>query len=116
MEHGVTRAFAEKFAALLGEVPHKLATLHERASDPHRDGFSPCVSGASRQLPVGLENQPEGLPEIASGFGQRSALGVHAGDFFHIGHVPSPALLDDRREFSVHVILWSPFYHGVALP
>jgi hypothetical protein len=109
MEHGVTRAFAEKFAALLGEVPHKLATLHERASDPHRDGFSPCVSGASRQLSVGLENQPEGLPEIAPGFGQSPPLRVGARNFLYIGHIPSPALLNDRREFSLHVIPSSPF-------
>ena len=80
----MARSFAEKLAALLGKVPDKFATLHARASDPHRDRFSPCVAGTGcGQLTVGLKNQPEGLPEITPGFGQRPPLRVGAREFHY---------------------------------
>jgi hypothetical protein len=103
MEDGMTRAFAKEFAAMLGKVPRKLATLHAPASDPHRNGLSSRVVSTRRcQLAIGFENQPEGLPKIPPDFGQGSPLGIHPRHFLNVGNIPSPALLNHRRKFSFH--------------
>jgi len=103
MENGMARSFAKEFAALLDKVPQKLAMLHALALDPHRNGFASRVrSTGSGQLTVSLKNQTKGFPQVAPGFGQRPALGVHTRDFLDIGDVPTPALLDYRRKFLLH--------------
>jgi len=105
VENGVARAFAEEFAALLGKVADKVATLHARASDPNGDGFSSRVASTVRgHLTIGLKNQPKGFPQVAPGFSQSPSLGVHAGDFFDVGDVPPVTFLDHRCEFPSHFL------------
>jgi hypothetical protein len=50
------------------------------------------------QLTVSFEDQAKGLLEVTARRGQGATLGVHARDFFYIGHVPAPALLDNSGE------------------
>jgi hypothetical protein len=52
---------------------------------------------------VGLENQLQGFPQVAPGFGQRSPLRIHAWNLFHIGNVPAATLRNYCREFPLHV-------------
>jgi hypothetical protein len=110
VENGVPRSFAKKFTSLVDKVPHQLATLHALASDPHRNGLSPHIASADGcQLTVGLKNQTKGFPQVASGFGQSPALGVHTRDFLDIGDVPPVPLLNDRCEFALHFHPWLRF-------
>lgn len=98
----MARSFAKKSTSLFHKVAQELAALHALASDPHRDGLSPHVASTRRQLTVGLEDKSKGFLQITASFAERSPLGIHAGDFLYVGHIPSPALLDHRREFTLH--------------
>ncbi|MBI4164589.1 MAG: hypothetical protein HY508_02515 [Acidobacteria bacterium] len=81
----------------------KLATLHARASDPHRDGFAASIASAGcGQLAVGLKNEAKRFPQVAPSFGKRSPLRVDAGYFLYVGDVPPVPFLNDSREFSLH--------------
>jgi len=54
------------------------------------------------QRAVCFEDELEGFFEIAARLNQRSALGIGAGDFFDVGDIPAPALLDDGSKFAAH--------------
>jgi hypothetical protein len=101
---GMTGSLPKEFATLLGKVAQELAALHAPASDPHRNTFSSRVSSiCPSQFAIGLENQSKGLPKVAPGLGKGATLGIRPWDFFHIGHVPSPALLNYCCELPLHV-------------
>src|SRR5712692_1861219 len=52
--------------------------------------------------PVLLDNELKGLFQVSPRFGQRAPLCVNARDLFHIGDVPSSALLNHGGELALH--------------
>ena len=60
------------------------------------------VVGTVGEFSIGLHHHDKRLFEIFFGFREGPALGVHAGDFFHVPQVPFTALHVHSRELTNH--------------
>jgi len=88
------------------------------SSNGNGDGFFDGVLavGPMSQRPIGFQHQHKRFAQIPFGFGQRSALRVGAGDFFHIADVPfatsqiDSGKLADHRSSSITVFATLPVY------
>ena len=69
-----------------------------------RDRLFDCtaVVRAVGNVAVSLQDHHQGVFQVSLGFGQGSALGVDAGDFFHVAEIPLAPLEVDSGELANH--------------
>jgi hypothetical protein len=99
----MSRAFAQEFAAVEGEVLFEFPPLQRFLSDLYCDGFSSgVVSAGICQLAVGFQNKLQSFPKVAARLTESTALSIDPWYFLHISDGPAAALSDYGGKLSLH--------------